>query len=581
MNLKSIAFIAGLTVVLFTPQAPVAAGDPENPVERRKGGGQRGPNEQRRGENGRGQQGQPARDPSQPAPARTYPQTQPDTTRRPPAGQTDPATARPSNPQSATTAPQQRPNVFTAPTARPPLTETKKPGGITEARTPSGAVRQVTTQDRKTGAAVTREMGPTGTVRRETVQKKNGTQETTQYDYGRAKKVEVVHSDRTKEVTEVQYNRRGEERARETVKLDARGTPVSKTVVVRDNLVVRNRTTVINNVTIVNNRTVVREYRPCRYGYIYRPVYFAPPIFTWWYDPFWYPPPFGGPTVVIASHHGCRFSWGWNSDPWYVYHRTYWEPYPVYVRPSYWVTDWMVAGYLADRYATAASVEQCREEVRLAREEAERARALAQQAKDQAEIAEARAAAATAEARAERAEARAEKLAAAEAKRKELELAGKPNPNATPIDKDTKEHLKNQIEREIEWKKANGELAQKGKVPLPEITDSLQDQKRIYPVSRTISVISKDDKPAGTLTAGDMLKAEPGQSIGKDAKETDFVLMRVMTSKGEDDEVTAGSVVKMSLKDLQEFDNEFRAKLDLGLQEADKNKDQFKELATK
>ena len=39
----------------------------------------------------------------------------------------------------------------------------------------------------------------------------------------------------------------------------------------------------------------------------------------------------------------------------------------------------------------------------------------------------------------------------------------------------------------------------------------------------------------------------------------------------------AGSLVKISLKDLQEFDNEFRAKLDLGLQEADKNKDQFKQ----
>lgn len=494
MNLKSIALVTSLNLVLLAPLVQIGAADQDNPGERRRGGGggQRGQYEQRRGENGRGQQGQVApRDPSQSAPPRTYPQAQPDTTRRPSTGQADPATVRPSNPQGANTAPQrpaantapQRSTVFTAPTAKPPLTEVRKPGGVTEARTPSGAVRQVTTQDRKTGASVTREMGPTGSVRRETVQKKNGTQETTQYDFGRARKVEVVHPDKTKEVTEVQYNRRGEERARETVKLDARGNPVSKTVVVKENLVVRGgNTTIINNVTVVNNRTVVREYRPCRYGYIYHPVYFAPPIFTWWYDPFWYPPPFGGPTVVVASHHGFRFSWGWYSDPWYVYHRTYWEPYPVYVRPSYWVTDWMVAGYLADRYATAASVEQSREEVRLAREEAERARFLAQQAKDQAEIAEAKAAAAAAEARAERAEARADKLAASEAKRKELELSGKPNPNATPIDKETKENLKNQIEKEIEWKKTNGELAQKGKVALPEITDSLKDQKRIYPV---------------------------------------------------------------------------------------------------
>jgi hypothetical protein len=145
------------------------------------------------------------------------------------------------------------------------------------------------------------------------------------------------------------------------------------------------------------------------------------------------------------------------------------------------------------------------------------------------------------------------------------------------VDTQTKEALKNQIEKEIEWKKANGELVEKGKISVPDISQSLKDQNRIYPVSRTISVISKDDKPAGVLTAGDMLKVEPGQTLSKDPQETDFVTMRVMTSKGEDDEVAAGSLVKISLKDLQEFDNEFRAKLDLGLQEADKNKDQFKQ----
>ena len=52
--------------------------------------------------------------------------------------------------------------------------------------------------------------------------------------------------------------------------------------------------------------------------------------------------------------------------------------------------------------------------------------------------------------------------------------------------------------------------------------------------------------------------------------------MRVITSKGEDDSVPAGTVVAIPLKELQEFDNEFKAKLDLGLTEADKNKELFK-----
>ena len=38
----------------------------------------------------------------------------------------------------------------------------------------------------------------------------------------------------------------------------------------------------------------------------------------------------------------------------------------------------------------------------------------------------------------------------------------------------------------------------------------------------------------------------------------------------------AKALVSVSLKSLQDFDSEFRAKLDLGLAEADKNKEQFK-----
>ena len=140
--------------------------------------------------------------------------------------------------------------------------------------------------------------------------------------------------------------------------------------------------------------------------------------------------------------------------------------------------------------------------------------------------------------------------------------------------------MKDQIERTVAEKKAYAEAAAKGGNPvLPDVGAALADPKHIYPVSKNISVISKDDKPAGTLTPGDLLKAEPGQEIGKDAKETDFVTMRVMTSKGEEDEVPAGSLIKVSLKDLQEFDNEFRAKLDQGLKEADDHKDQFKQQA--
>jgi hypothetical protein len=406
-------------------------------------------------------------------------------------------------------------------------------------------------------------------------------------------------------------------RARETIKLDANGTPVSKTVVVKNNLAVNNTTVINNNTTIINNNTtVVREYHPRRYGYVYvpPPVVVAPVLYTRWYDPFWYAPPVvvGGPVVAITTHR-FSFSWGWTADPWYAYHRAYWQPYPVYVAPSYWVTDWMVAGYLADRYAVVDSVEQTRREVALAREEAEKAKEAAQQALQEAEkakgaaqqaqneaekakflaqqsaleseLAEARRLQKDADDRAQKAEMRVAKAEMAEAKQKELAATGKANPNATPIDEGTKTALREQIEKTIVEKKAFAEQTAKGGNPdfskIPDVSQALADPKHIYPVSKTTSVIlAKDSSPAGTLTTGDLLKVEPGQDF-KEATENTFVTMRVMTSKGEEGEVAAGTLISVPLRDLQEFENEFRAKLDQGLAEADKNQDQFKQLAQK
>jgi hypothetical protein len=91
---------------------------------------------------------------------------------------------------------------------------------------------------------------------------------------------------------------------------------------------------------------------------------------------------------------------------------------------------------------------------------------------------------------------------------------------------------------------------------------------------------AKDSNPAGSLSEGDLLRVEPGQDDKlKNAGENDLITMRVMTSKGEDGEVAAGTLVNVSVHDLQDFDSEFRAKVDAGLEEADKNKDTFKQAA--
>jgi hypothetical protein len=442
---------------------------------------------------------------------------------------------------------------------------TKQIANGQEKVTASGQVREKL--EKRSDGEHTKYIAPTGRVQREVVEKSDGSRHTIQYaPNGHVQKTVVVAKDGTREATAVQYGRNGKERATETIKVDARGREVSKTVVVKQT------TVIVRNTTIVNNTTIVRNYDRGRYGFAYRPVYVVhSPVFVSWYDPYWY-----GPRGVWVPHP-FRYSWGWNDYGWYRYHRHYWDVYDVYPTPSYWVTDWMIAGYVADRYAASASIEEAREEARLAREDAENARRAAARAQEDAEIAEARAAENEAKARLARAEAMTAKAEAEEARAKSR--GNQPNPNATPIDPQTKEALRSQIEKAVAEKKEFAEQAAKGKPPVaPDISAALADPKRIYPVSSSINVISAaDQNPAGMLTEGDLLKLEPGQeAVLKDANENTFVTMRVMTSKGDEGEAKAGTLVSVTLKSLQDFDSEFRAKLDLGLAEADKNKDQFK-----
>ena len=468
------------------------------------------------------------------------------------AGRKGPRDNRPAQPDQN---PDKEPNKQPKPPG-PQLTTTPTAKGGSETKTPSGKVREKVEKG-PDGSTQTEHFAPaTKRLQTKEVQKPDGTHQTTRYatDGKKVTQEVVVNRDHSKQTTSVHYDRQGEQRARETIKVDARGKEVSKTVEVHKT------TVIVKNTTI--NKTIVRNYDRGRYGFVYRPIYVVhSPVFVSWYDPYWYTPA----GVVIV--HPFRYSWGWNDD-WYRYHSHYWVNYEVYPTPAYWVTDWLIAGYVADRYAASVSVAQAQEDLRNAQADARNARLVADQATDAAERAEARLAQHEAEDRQRKAEAQ-------EAKARAQTSAVKPN--ATPIDNATKETLKVQIEQAIAEKKEIAEQAAKGNAIIPDLSKTLADANHIYPVSKSISVTLADGNPAGNLTEGDLVKLESGQEQTlKESNENTLVKMRVMTSKGEDGEVKAGSVISVSLKDLQDFDSEFRAKLDLGLAEADKNKDQFK-----
>jgi hypothetical protein len=46
--------------------------------------------------------------------------------------------------------------------------------------------------------------------------------------------------------------------------------------------------------------------------------------------------------------------WGWGGAPWWGYYGGWWNPYPVYAAPYYWLTDYLIAQNLQAAYAARA-----------------------------------------------------------------------------------------------------------------------------------------------------------------------------------------------------------------------------------
>jgi len=83
-----------------------------------------------------------------------------------------------------------------------------------------------------------------------------------------------------------------------------------------------------------------RVYRPVIFGgitlQIYTPVrYYRPAFYAWAYNPW--------PRPIM-------YTWGWGAAPWYVFYGGYFVPYPTYVGPIYWLTDYLIADAMASAY---------------------------------------------------------------------------------------------------------------------------------------------------------------------------------------------------------------------------------------
>jgi serine/threonine protein kinase len=420
-------------------------------------------------------------------------------------------------------------------------------------RSPSGVIRAY--RDKTTNGERIRTFSPTGRLQKEELERTDGSVRTTEYDLGdRERKTLVVRADKKVETTDIYYDPSGRERLRETILSQERGALISKTIIVNPSL------------TNSASPSAPRPYAPGPWGFVYRPVSLPDSAFMVWHDPYW-----RGPVARPFTN-----GWEWRDEPWFRLHAGYWKPDPISDTPSDWLADWLMAGYLADRYAAMTTSEMIQTEIQLASQEAEKARRVSIQTTDASERAEAKAEQSRMETRVARAEARLAKARLTE--KRHLEAEAGSHPRLAPVTNAVKDQLKKQIEQVI----AGKELAERPEGYGPsDILRVLHETNHIHPVSRTLSVTrATDSAPAGVLTPGDLLRVAPGQENAlKTANANTTVNMHVITSKGEDDSVAAGTVVAIPLKELQEFRNEFWAKVDLGLMEVDRNKERFKKLA--
>ena len=335
---------------------------------------------------------------------------------------------------------------------------------------------------------------------------KDGTQYKTNYTGVKPTREEVTHKDGSRVISTHQIARDGQTRITQTIEHNAQGRAISKTVTVKQPVVLTKK-------TAFDGTRIVKNYDHGRFGFVYHPDHAQrAPFQAFHRDSYWHNP------AGMMYQHPFHYVWGWDRYPWYRSHAFYFPIYEVYPTPVYWVTDWMVASYIADDYAAEPMIAEEPSTVRTA-----------------------------------------------------------PAPNATPISNELKEDLRVQVENTIA--EEDRQMDSKADQPVTyDLAKALADPKHIYPVSGRLNVTAAaDENLSVTVSDGDLLKIEPGQGdILADATENTFVTMRVMTSKGEEGEVRAGTLISVPLRSLQDFDSEFRSRIDQGLAEAAVNKDIFK-----
>jgi hypothetical protein len=274
------------------------------------------------------------------------------------------------------------------------------------------------------------------------------------------------------------------------------------------------RTYVVNNVTYTS---VYRSYSYggycCYYGYV-PAYYYGPAYYGWAYNP-WAAPVYYGPAA-----------WGWAGAPWYAYYG--FSPYPVYPTAAFWLTDYLLTANLQAAYAAQA-------DANAAAAQQEYANGVA---------------AGQAQANASGAAPGGDASASAQAA-----PTGTSPVQLTP---EVKQVISDEVKAQLAAEQAAASNQAQTAQTSAQVPDALNPAERVFIASSSLDVTTSAGQ-ACSLTPGDVVMR---MTDTPEANQT--VNASVQTSKQSD--CAVGQTVAIGVQDLQEMHNQFRQKIDTGLQ---------------
>jgi hypothetical protein len=245
-----------------------------------------------------------------------------------------------------------------------------------------------------------------------------------------------------------------------------------------------------------------------RYSRVYSPYSYHGRTFYYYVTVYYYPPAFYN-WAFSPWASPVFYSWDWLDDPWYASYGDYFSPWPAYDGGANWLADYYLSQTLAAAYAMQPTSGD--------------RQVYSDPAADDAP----------------------ENQASAQAD--------------TPISRDIRQAIADEVRQQLA--NDNADAAQPDKYVEPTDMSRITQPNRVFVVDQPLNAYIGGQMPCG-LSGGDTLRlVRPPTEVS--VSDTAY-LMVVSNRRGD---CPAGTKVSVSLDDLQEMQNNFRAQLDSGLEQ--------------